>query len=46
MKTFDASRPAVAASAIGIARAALEFTTRKSWPKKALRLITPSRYMR
>lgn len=26
MKTFDASRPAVAASAIGIARAALEFT--------------------
>ena len=26
MKTFDASRPAVAASAVGIARAALEFT--------------------
>lgn len=26
MKTFDASRPAVAASAMGIARAALEFT--------------------
>ena len=29
MKTFDASRPAVAASAVGIARAALEFTTEK-----------------
>jgi acyl-CoA dehydrogenase len=29
MKTFDASRPAVAASAIGIARAALEFTRDK-----------------
>ena len=29
MKTFDASRPAVAASAIGIARAALEFTKDK-----------------
>ena len=29
MKTFDASRPAVAASAIGIARAALEFTKEK-----------------
>ena len=29
MKTFDASRPAVAASAIGIARAALEFTREK-----------------
>jgi acyl-CoA dehydrogenase len=28
MKTFDASRPAVAASAMGIARAALEFTQR------------------
>lgn len=26
MKTFDASRPAVAASAVGIARAAIEFT--------------------
>jgi acyl-CoA dehydrogenase len=29
MKTFDASRPAVAASAMGIARAALEFTQEK-----------------
>jgi acyl-CoA dehydrogenase len=29
MKTFDASRPAVAASAIGVARAALEFTKEK-----------------
>jgi len=29
MKTFDASRPAVAASAIGIARAAMEFTIEK-----------------
>ncbi|MCP4426726.1 MAG: acyl-CoA dehydrogenase [Chloroflexi bacterium] len=29
MKTFDASRPAVAASAMGIARAALEFTQQK-----------------
>lgn len=29
MKTFDASRPAVAASAVGIARAALEFTQEK-----------------
>jgi len=29
MKTFDASRPAVAASAVGIARAALEFTFEK-----------------
>jgi len=29
MKTFDVSRPAVAASAIGIARAALEFTKEK-----------------
>lgn len=29
MKTFDASRPAVAARAIGIARAALEFTKEK-----------------
>ena len=29
MKTFDASRPAVAASAVGIARAALEFTVEK-----------------
>ncbi|MFZ1401405.1 MAG: acyl-CoA dehydrogenase family protein [Candidatus Promineifilaceae bacterium] len=29
MKTFDASRPAVAASAVGIARAALEFTREK-----------------
>lgn len=29
MKTFDASRPAVAASAVGIARAALEFTQQK-----------------
>ncbi|WP_374686786.1 acyl-CoA dehydrogenase family protein [Promineifilum sp.] len=29
MKTFDASRPAVAASAIGIARAALEFAKEK-----------------
>jgi acyl-CoA dehydrogenase len=29
MKTFDASRPAVAASAMGIARAALEFTRDK-----------------
>ena len=29
MKTFDASRPAVAASAMGIARAALEFTREK-----------------
>jgi acyl-CoA dehydrogenase len=29
MKTFDASRPAVAASAMGIARAALEFTIEK-----------------
>ena len=29
MKTFDASRPAVAASAVGIARAALEFTIEK-----------------
>ena len=30
MKTFDASRPAVAASAIGIARASLEFTQQTS----------------
>ncbi len=29
MKTFDASRPAVAASAVGIARAAVEFTKEK-----------------
>jgi acyl-CoA dehydrogenase len=29
MKTFDASRPAVAASAMGIARAAVEFTQQK-----------------
>jgi acyl-CoA dehydrogenase len=29
MKTFDASRPAVAASAVGIARAALEYTKEK-----------------
>ncbi len=29
MQTFDASRPAVAASAMGIARAALEFTKQK-----------------
>ena len=29
MKTFDASRPAVAASAMGVARAALEFTQEK-----------------
>ena len=29
MKTFDASRPAVAASAVGIARAAFEFTKEK-----------------
>ena len=29
MKTFDSSRPAVAASAVGIARAALEFTQEK-----------------
>ncbi len=29
MKTFDSSRPAVAASAMGIARAALEFTQEK-----------------
>ena len=29
MKTFDASRPAVAASAVGIGRAALEFTKEK-----------------
>ncbi len=29
MKTFDASRPSVAASAVGIARAALEFTKEK-----------------
>ena len=29
MKTFDASRPAVAASAVGIARAAVEFTIEK-----------------
>ncbi len=29
MKTFDSSRPAVAASAVGIARAALEFTTER-----------------
>ncbi len=29
MKTFDASRPVVAASALGIARAALEFTQEK-----------------
>jgi acyl-CoA dehydrogenase len=29
MKTFDASRPVVAASAVGIARAALEFTKEK-----------------
>lgn len=29
MKTFDASRPAVAASAVGVARAALEFTQEK-----------------
>ncbi|MCB9446400.1 MAG: acyl-CoA dehydrogenase family protein [Ardenticatenaceae bacterium] len=29
MKTFDSSRPAVAASAVGIARAALEFTQQK-----------------
>jgi len=29
MKTFDASRPAVAASAVGIARAALEFTKQR-----------------
>ncbi len=29
MKTFDASRPAVAASAVGIARAALDFTKEK-----------------
>jgi acyl-CoA dehydrogenase len=29
MKTFDSSRPAVAASAVGIARAALEFTREK-----------------
>jgi acyl-CoA dehydrogenase len=29
MKTFDASRPAVAASAVGIARAALELTQEK-----------------
>jgi acyl-CoA dehydrogenase len=29
MKTFDASRPAVAASAMGVARAALEFTRDK-----------------
>jgi acyl-CoA dehydrogenase len=29
MKTFDASRPAVAASAMGIARAAVEFTREK-----------------
>ncbi len=29
MKTFDASRPAVAASAVGIARSALEFTQAK-----------------
>ena len=29
MKTFDASRPAVAASAVGIARAALEFTAER-----------------
>ncbi len=29
MKTFDASRPAVAASAVGIARAALEYTQEK-----------------
>lgn len=29
MQTFDASRPAVAASAVGIARAALEFTKEK-----------------
>ena len=29
MKTFDASRPAVAASAVGIARAALEYTKDK-----------------
>ena len=28
MKTFDASRPAVAASAVGIARASLEFTVK------------------
>lgn len=29
MRTFDASRPAVAASAVGVARAALEFTKEK-----------------
>ena len=29
MKTFDASRPAVAASAVGVARAAVEFTKEK-----------------
>ncbi len=29
MKTFDASRPAVAASAVGIARAAIEYTQEK-----------------
>jgi acyl-CoA dehydrogenase len=29
MKTFDASRPAVAASAMGVARAAMEFTQQK-----------------
>lgn len=29
MKTFDASRPAVAASAMGVARAAMEFTREK-----------------
>jgi acyl-CoA dehydrogenase len=29
MKTFDASRPAVAASAMGVARAALEYTQEK-----------------
>lgn len=29
MKTFDSSRPAVAASAVGVARAALEFTQQK-----------------
>ena len=29
MKTFDASRPAVAASAVGIARSALEYTKQK-----------------
>lgn len=29
MKTFDSSRPAVAASAVGIARAALEFTIQR-----------------